>query len=521
MPKDKNFLCCLLFAMTGIFFSVIFYNNPIHDYGNYYFGSKFALEGIPVDDIYEPWKFNVLIRQLPGMSMEHFFENYAVVPPFTLFFYMPFTILDVHTSKLVFNLISVLIFCYGLLKLFRHLDIRSPFVLMLPVLLLIPFRNNILFGQTYLLIMGLMMAGFVAEEKKKNFAAAIFYSLSIVLKISPAILILYLLARKNFRTACYTILVSAAFFLSAVYFTGWSFMMEYTFSYLPRMSINEINNPYATTYQSVTVLLRNLFIPDQLLNPSAPFKSLAAYIFYLGIITGILFFIFGKFVLKTANRFSAFAFTLLAGFVLTAYTSSYSLIFLLPLCVEAVRMGGRKGLIVLALAGLACFIPMGWFQSLPLIARFPRLFIMLLLFFAAATPVHSGKKYFNWLALSIVIFTAVTFLSSKRETDESSYYIGKEISLLSYDFSFSGKNLLVKVLEDNGPAEKIIPFNEEIFSVEPLQIQNNQIRFKGRRFAGSDNKLKAVVVNGRDIVYLSDRNRGIGFYALRKISIGP
>jgi hypothetical protein len=292
MLKDKNFLCCILLSALGIFFSIFFFNHPVHDYGNYYFGSTFALQGVNIRDIYEPYKFNLLIRDQPGMLHQEFFDNYAVVPPFTLLFYIPFTLADVYTSKFAFNIFSVFVFCFFLLRLLRHQDIQSPFVFLLLLIFIVPFRNNILFGQTYLLVTGFLLAGFVAEEKKKNLAAAIFYSLAIAHKISPAILLLYLIARKNFRSVFLTTLFTAALFLASVYITGWNFMKEYFLDYIPRMSVNEINNPYATTYQSITILLRNLFIPDQLLNPSAIFNSPVTFFILSGLCTGTLFFFF-------------------------------------------------------------------------------------------------------------------------------------------------------------------------------------------------------------------------------------
>ncbi|MCX6274305.1 MAG: glycosyltransferase family 87 protein, partial [Bacteroidetes bacterium] len=273
MLKDKNLISCLAFALLGIVLSIVFFSSPIHDFGNYYFGSKFALQGVNIRDIYEPYKFNLLIRNLPGFQDLKFLYNYAVVPPFTLLCYLPFTVTDVYTSKLLFNIISVLGFSFSLFRLLRHLKIVSPLVLLLPLLLFIPFRNNILFGQTYLLLTAFLMTGFVAEEKNKNTMAAIFYALTIALKISPAILLLYMLARKNYKAFSVTILFSSIFFLSSVYFTGWEFMKQYFLEFIPRMSTNEINNPWATTYQSITVLLRNLFIHDQLLNPTAMFSS--------------------------------------------------------------------------------------------------------------------------------------------------------------------------------------------------------------------------------------------------------
>ena len=524
MLKDKNLISCLAYALAGIVLSIVFFSNPLHDFGNYYFGSKFALQGVNIHDIYEPYRFNLLIRNLPGFQDLKFLYNYAVVPPFTLLCYLPFTVTDVYTSKLLFNIISVLVFSFSLLKLLRHLKIVSPLVLLLPILLFIPFRNNILFGQTYLLLAGFLMAGFVAEEKNKNKMAAIFYALSIALKISPAILLLYMLARKNYKAFSMTILFSSIFFLSSVYFTGWEFMKQYILEFIPRMSINEINNPWATTYQSITVLLRNFFIHDKLLNPAAVFSSVyndyrVSYSILSGLITGILFFFFAKQLIKDKDHFSIFSFTLLSGCLFTAYTSSYSLVFLLPLCIASIIDKESRLIIVFTLTFLVCAVPVSSFQSFPILLRFPRLYMLLLLFIVICMKHTYATRDLKFLVMSVAVFVSINYLTSKRSDDKSEYYLDKEISLLGYDFSFRGKELTLKFIDENGPFEKTIALTDSIRTAEPLTLINNQVFFHGQLIAGNDNKLNPVLLNNKEIVYMSDQNRGIGFYALRKISV--
>lgn len=524
MLKDKNFISGLVFAMIGITLSIVFFKSPIHDYGNYYFGSKFAIQGVNIRDIYEPYQFNLKIRNLPGFQDLKFLYNYAVVPPFTLLCYSPFTLTDVYKSKLLFNLLSVIVFSTSLLKLLRHLKIESPLVLVMPLLLFIPFRNNILFGQTYLLITGLLMAGFVTEEKNKNTTAAIFYALAIALKISPAILLLYLLARKNFKALSMTIVFSAIFFLSSVYFTGWDFMLQYIFDYLPRMSVNEINNPYATTYQSITVMLRNLFIHDRLLNPTVVFNSTTegghvVFSILSGLSTGVLFFLYGKALLKKTDAFDIFSFTLLSIHLFTAYTSSYSLVFLFPLCISTIRVNKSGMIRFFILIFLICTIPVSAFQSFPFLLRFPRLYLFLLLFFIICLTNKISIKELKWLAMSVVIFISINFLSLTKREDKSQYYLDKEISLLGYDFEFRGKQLILKFIDENGPAEKRIQLKDSIITSQPVPLSNNQIYFHERLTKGRDHKRNPVLINNKEIVYLSDENRGIGFYALRKISL--
>jgi hypothetical protein len=504
-------------ALTGMAFCIFYFNKPVHDFGNYYFGSRFALQGVSIRDIYEPCKFNLLIRDQRGFEQQLFLENYAVVPPFTLLFYIPFTFLNVYAAKFLFNLISVFVFCFFLFRLIRHFHLETKWIWMLPLALLVPFRNNILFGQTYLLITGFLIGGFLSEQQRKNIPAAIYYALSIALKISPAILLIYLVARKNFRLALTTIAITTLFFFTAVYFTGWKFMQTYLFDFLPRMSANEINNPYATTYQSITILLRNLFIPDQLLNPSAMFNSVTAFILLSGLFTGLLFFFFLKRIRSTEDNFFAFAFTLVSGFLFTAYTSGYSMVLLAPLFLASIR--GKPNVLILALTFLICAIPVNAFQSLPLLLRFPRLYLLLILFFVSLSAVKLERKDAAWLSGFIAAFIFFFFIISKRPADTSTYYFDKELSLLSYDYEFNRNNMVFQTMENTGREEKIITLRDTVTTLTYPILKDNQIYFPQQLTFGSDHKLKPVIINNKTLIYLSDKNRGIGFYTLRKMDL--
>ena len=519
MHLNRNLLCCIIFLITGIFLSVTYYSYPIHDFGNYYFGSRFALEGRDVTEIYEPYKFNLAVRNFPGMQQEKFLLNYAVVPPCTLFFYIPFTFWDIHLAKFLFNLTSLLVFCFFLFRLLKHLNIASIWILLLPVLVFIPFRNNLLFGQAYLLITGLMMGGFTAELKNKNLPAAILYSVAIVLKISPVILLIYLLIRKKMRLLLLTSLISLLIFLAAVSITGWDLMADYFFKSIPRMSQNEINNPYASTYQSFTVLLRNLFVPDQLLNPDAAFHAPLVFTIANGIFTGIIFFFLLSKLKILVNDFSAFALTLFSSLLLTSYTSSYSMVFLIPLCIHLIRIKPKSFALLLLLIFAVATIPVTVFQSQPLFFRFPRLYLLILLFFMIASGRELIASRFKWMLASIALFAGISILLLKKDHDGSTYFLSNEAGLLSYDFQIAGNNLLLKTLYEDGSRVREYVLTDSVRTVKPLAIINGQIDFNGPVTIDDDNKLNPMLINNNYILYLSDKNRGIGFYALRKLFV--
>jgi hypothetical protein len=53
-------------------------------------------------------------------------------------------------------------------------------------------------------------------------------------------------------------------------------------------------------------------------------------------------------------------------------------------------------------------------------------------------------------------------------------------------------------------------------------MKKNQLFYKGKQLTFSrDRKKKPMLATDGSIVYLSDKNRGVGFYTLRKIPLKP
>jgi hypothetical protein len=56
-------------------------------------------------------------------------------------------------------------------------------------------------------------------------------------------------------------------------------------------------------------------------------------------------------------------------------------------------------------------------------------------------------------------------------------------------------------------------------STGEVRIQNNQVFYKDQQLTATpDRKKQAMLINGKDVIYLSDKNRGFGFYTLRSVA---
>lgn len=114
-------------------------------------------------------------------------------------------------------------------------------------------------------------------------------------------------------------------------------------------------------------------------------------------------------------------------------------------------------------------------------------------------------------------FVAAYFFPN-NESVNSSYLLGKEAPILIHDYSVSQNSLTYYYWNEMGKNSASIPLENS--QTKAAQVKENQIFVAGKqRTFDTSNKTKPVLVNNTTLFYLSDFDRGIGFYALRKIDI--
>jgi hypothetical protein len=126
---------------------------------------------------------------------------------------------------------------------------------------------------------------------------------------------------------------------------------------------------------------------------------------------------------------------------------------------------------------------------------------------------------FKGLLASVILFAGISFTLLKKDDDASTYLLSSDAGLLSYDFQIAGNNLLLKTLYEDGSRVKEYELVDSVRSVRSLSITNGQIEYGDIRINGDDKKLNPVLINNDYILYLSDKNRGIGFYTVRKLFV--
>jgi len=164
-----------------------------HDFANYFFGAFFLRTDHFTPAIYFPHIFNIKISSLGYTTI---FAGFAPNTPFLALSFLPLTYFSLVTAKIVFNIISLLLFIYSIRSLFNHYQIRDVYLFILPLVFFIPLRNNFLFGQVYILLFFLLAEGLLAYKKGAYLKMAVFWSISIMLKVFPIFLFVFLLFKR-------------------------------------------------------------------------------------------------------------------------------------------------------------------------------------------------------------------------------------------------------------------------------------------------------------------------------------
>jgi hypothetical protein len=216
----------------------------------------------------------------------------------------------------------------------------------------------------------------------------------------------------------------------------------------------------------------------------------------------------------------AFAALLFSVQLISPQGSSYSVILLSLVLIGIFWLKPKKLFWAsLILVFLIANVPVSLFQSLPLVFRFPRL-LLLIVFFIVTVYSFNVKLKAQWSFVLLLLTGAPKMISYQSETDSSKRFVDKEMNSLIINYGEKNQHLSYTYWSEGG--EKVMDTTIPIDSLTDANtsIRNNQIFYQDKQLThSSDNKKNARMINSKEIIYLSDKGKGIGFYAIRKIAI--
>ena len=500
----------------GVFMLLCVYrslNYPLHDFGNYYFGSYFFLKGEFGKDLYDPVVFN---EKIASDGFEHVWLSYAPNPPFTALLFVPFALLPPFAAKVLFNLLTIALFTSSYYRLARYLSLDSRVAAFIPFVFLVPFYNGVLFGQVYLLMFFFLVEGYLALVMGKVYKVSILWSLAILLKIFPAILFLYLLLRKEYKVFWYLASGCALLFFATLWLHGidvWLFFLKSVLSKAVRGEATAAT--YIASYQSVAMLLKFLFVGNPVDNPfplvNSPLAFIALMVLFKALILVCLVFATGS---SDTHRYRAWALWITASVLLSAYGSTYSCVLLIIPLVAIYDT--KRTFILLSLAMLLLInVPLKALSFLPVFLQFPRLLGIAMVFTLIVVMI---RPVFSWkVSAFCLLLVALPEVLSSPKKDDNQYVFRDGQQAMIMDFSFVNNVLTYRYWSPDGPKEMVTDFKAAPAIEQSVEVSGGQIFLNGRQITfGADNKRQPLATSS-GVVYLSDEDRGYGFYAFKII----
>jgi hypothetical protein len=414
------------------------------DFPNYYLAARLTHEGVDPSRAYE-WIW--LQREKDHRNIDQRVIGLVPITPFSTLAMWPLTGLPPLVAKhawLLFNL-ALLVPIAWLMSGVSGLSLLQVGCLLG---LSFPLHRNLLYGQYYIVLLGILTLGLWAIQRQQNRAAGSLIALGVAVKIFPVILTLHFIRKRNWEALLACFLAGVLCLLVSVSVFGGSLHRTYLLQVLPWTLRGEVLDPYNLGSSSLSTLLHRLFIFEPQLNahPALHAPWLFAILhptFQLALLLPALLWIdtTESSPARIALEWSAL---LLATLTLTPLPASYHFtVLILPVAILCARLmqERRKALLVVVIAlYLAVGYP-GWntapadgWQAL---LHVKRLYALILLTIAAIYLIKTGSRVPPskwWLAggAAVLVFSIASGLKHQHGLfDDYSYRlpIGRQMLL--------------------------------------------------------------------------------------------
>jgi Glycosyltransferase family 87/WD40-like Beta Propeller Repeat len=257
----------VLFALSGLYFFAHTlpraWRTLNTDFPNYYLAARLTREGVDPARAYE-WIW--IQREKDHRSIDQRVVGLVPITPFSTLAMWPVAKLPPLAAKhvwLVVNLAALLPIAFLLRSItgLSLLQIGCIFALSFPL------HRNFLYGQYYVVLLGVLTAALWCAQRGRNYSAGALVGLGAAVKVFPILLTLHFVRRKNWAAlaACLSTCLLAGLLSVAVF--GWGLHRTYLLQVLPWTTHGEALDPYNLASSSLSSLLHRLFIVEPQLNP--------------------------------------------------------------------------------------------------------------------------------------------------------------------------------------------------------------------------------------------------------------
>ena len=518
MTKQFNFGLAIL--LIFLFFCLWkSWDHSLHDFSNYYYGGQLLLDNQFDESIYNADNCNTIIKERYDPL---YFGAYYPNPPSLAVLYSPCSILDPRLAKLLLNFLSIGIFTLALYKLFQKWKIPQINLAVLPLVFCYPLYNCILFGQPYLIVVGLIIFGVLQLQSQNNRIGYLAWPLAILLKVSPIVLLSIPLLERKFKDLfIYSVLIIAGILLSFIWI-DLSTWVYYVTHVLSKVSDGILYNSYAIGAESMPVMLRHLMLHDPLLNPNPFIDSVILFTVVFACIKAILYTIgIRASSLSQIPSGQKVALWLTLLLLMSPNISSYGLNYLIVPYLYLIYHQRKIDIPAsILLFGISIY-SQSWVEDWPMIFQFGKLIgiVFFLIYFMYRTDLVR-RLFDKW---TIILFSALSLffilLGGKWNTvTNTTYVLDHKVNAILHDCTLSeNRDSLIMINHAvggyNTTSVKLKEKSKKsTISPEELHIFNQVTQHKGVTVK------KYFKVNNH-IYYMTDEGRAPGFYTIKQLTL--
>ena len=234
------------------------------DFPNYYLIARLYHTGYPLARVYE-WTW--LQRQKDHQGIDQGLVSFIPSTLPSALAILPWssrTPLEAKHGWLIANLAFLSLLAF-LLTSITALGWERIMLLML--LAFVPLRENFLLGQEHVLVLLLLTLALWLHYRGLQFLSGTSLAVAAALKIYPALFLIFLVWKKQWRAAMGLVVGLCGAAALSIYLFGRDTCFLYVREVLPAGLRGESLDPYNLGWNSITALLRRLFISEPELNP--------------------------------------------------------------------------------------------------------------------------------------------------------------------------------------------------------------------------------------------------------------
>lgn len=437
------------------------WNETSTDFPNYYTAARAVWQGRPMADLYDPMWFE-REKQRAGIEGPPALFNYYT--PFSALVMLPIAGFEALDAKRIWTIVNVLALVGVVLLLRRHAagpGEGKQDLLLVGLLALLggdALGNNFLFGQFYIVLTLFLLTAAIFAERRPALAGACL-ALATIIKIFPAIFIVYFACKRQWKAVWWSIAAGIALTLIGIAALGWVPHRIFIDEVLPRAMRGEIQDPYNIRWNTLQALLRRALVPEPGLNSSPILSAPAIYFFLRPFITIAVVLSTLIAAPRLKNNLLEFGAIIAAVSLATPSQASYHQVLFFPAIVAAVyavkdvrvrfAIAGAYALICSNYMGAFARFDSGW----PMLLAFPRVYVVAV-FWLLAVRFVPRRGIAVALGAAILIAAAMTPFELARwrqdEVDGASMARPEDRSTAEMDPAAGAGGLVFVTPQPNG-----------------------------------------------------------------------